>query len=190
MAQQPVEINDITPGWAFENTGPRPFARSPAHVEAAREGVPFDDPDDVPETDLSELSLLPNEPDPSDAKTAQQSPTSRSSSAFFSPSVSPVSKSISLEADDAIPDWAICPISREVMEDPVMVSSGQTFNKASIEESIKINKRCPITRETLLTVNGAVWMKPNVKLRHAIEDMLKVRSEKTAVASPRPVSSD
>ncbi|KAL9649337.1 hypothetical protein ABK040_014639 [Willaertia magna] len=39
-----------------------------------------------------------------------------------------------------------CPIAQQLMTDPVIIESGHTFDRSSIEEWLKHNNTCPITR--------------------------------------------
>ncbi|KAF5733731.1 hypothetical protein HS088_TW16G00171 [Tripterygium wilfordii] len=50
-----------------------------------------------------------------------------------------------------IPDEFQCPISLELMKDPVIVSTGQTFERSSIQKWLDAGHRtCPKTQQTLL----------------------------------------
>ncbi|KAL9646198.1 hypothetical protein ABK040_008071 [Willaertia magna] len=42
-----------------------------------------------------------------------------------------------------------CPISQEIMKNPVILPSGQTFERKHIEEWLSTNKTCPITRKRI-----------------------------------------
>lgn len=47
-----------------------------------------------------------------------------------------------------VPDFLKCPISDELMEDPVVIQSGHTYEKAMIEKHFKKNGATdPITRQ-------------------------------------------
>lgn len=60
-----------------------------------------------------------------------------------------------------------CPITRDVMVDPVETSSGQTFERSAIEKWLaEGNKRCPLTMTPL---NPGV-LRPNKTLRQSIEE--------------------
>ncbi|XP_024977287.1 U-box domain-containing protein 19-like isoform X2 [Cynara cardunculus var. scolymus] len=59
-----------------------------------------------------------------------------------------------------------CPISLELMTDPVTVSTGQTYDRASIEKWLKSgNLICPKTGEKLATTE----LVPNLNLRQVIQ---------------------
>lgn len=72
------------------------------------------------------------------------------------------------------PDWIRpealqCPITLDLMTDPVTVSTGQTYDRASITRWIKAGCRtCPVTGERLRTADVV----PNAALRGIIERML------------------
>ncbi|KAL2650280.1 hypothetical protein R1flu_018408 [Riccia fluitans] len=60
-----------------------------------------------------------------------------------------------------------CPITREVMDEPVEIASGQTFEKSAILTWFRAgNRTCPITKLELEILD----MKPNQALRHSIEE--------------------
>ncbi|KAH9609768.1 hypothetical protein KSS87_012758 [Heliosperma pusillum] len=65
----------------------------------------------------------------------------------------------------AIPDDFRCPISLEIMKDPVIVSTGQTYERSCIEKWIKSgHNTCPKTQQTLLNSS----LTPNYVLRSLI----------------------
>ncbi|CAN6182145.1 unnamed protein product [Urochloa humidicola] len=72
------------------------------------------------------------------------------------------------------PDWIRpealqCPITLDLMTDPVTVSTGQTYDRASITRWIRAGCRtCPVTGERLRTADVV----PNAALRGIIERML------------------
>ncbi|KAK7243306.1 hypothetical protein RIF29_38099 [Crotalaria pallida] len=64
-----------------------------------------------------------------------------------------------------IPHEFLCPITLEIMTDPVIVASGQTYERESIEKWFKSNHNtCPKTREPLAHLSLA----PNYALRNLI----------------------
>lgn len=70
-------------------------------------------------------------------------------------------KSLSL----VIPHEFLCPITLEIMTDPVIVASGQTFERESIQKWFDSNHRtCPKTRQTLAHLSLA----PNYALKNLI----------------------
>ncbi|KAI4336700.1 hypothetical protein L6164_015193 [Bauhinia variegata] len=64
-----------------------------------------------------------------------------------------------------IPHEFLCPITLEIMTDPVIVASGQTYERESIEKWFASNHRtCPKTRQTLEHLSLA----PNYALKNLI----------------------
>ncbi|KAH0990708.1 hypothetical protein GBA52_002191 [Prunus armeniaca] len=64
-----------------------------------------------------------------------------------------------------IPHEFLCPITLEIMTDPVIVASGQTYDRESIQKWFDTNHRtCPKTRETLAHLSLA----PNYALKNLI----------------------
>ncbi|KAI7749865.1 hypothetical protein M8C21_027530 [Ambrosia artemisiifolia] len=60
-------------------------------------------------------------------------------------------KSVMRHRSPVIPDDFRCPISLELMKDPVIVSTGQTYERASIQKWLDAgHKTCPKTQQTLL----------------------------------------
>ncbi|CAN6204344.1 unnamed protein product [Urochloa humidicola] len=67
------------------------------------------------------------------------------------------------------PDALQCPITLDLMTDPVTVSTGQTYDRASITRWIRAGCRtCPVTGERLRTADVV----PNAALRGIIDRML------------------
>ncbi|PIA46801.1 hypothetical protein AQUCO_01500384v1 [Aquilegia coerulea] len=65
----------------------------------------------------------------------------------------------------AIPNEFLCPITLEIMTDPVIVASGQTYDRESIQKWFQSDhKTCPKTRQTLSHLSLA----PNFALRNLI----------------------
>ncbi|KAF5745619.1 U-box domain-containing protein 26-like [Tripterygium wilfordii] len=72
-----------------------------------------------------------------------------------------------LDVGVQVPYHFRCPISLELMRDPVTVSTGQTYDRASIESWVATgNKTCPVTRVPLLDFT----LIPNHTLRRLIQD--------------------
>lgn len=64
------------------------------------------------------------------------------------------------------PEGLQCPISLELMTDPVMVSSGQTYDRASIKKWIKSGCRtCPVTGKMLVSTD----LVPNLAIRRLVD---------------------
>ncbi|KAH6559334.1 hypothetical protein KP509_1Z013500 [Ceratopteris richardii] len=64
-----------------------------------------------------------------------------------------------------VPDDFRCPISLELMRDPVIVATGQTYERASIERWLEGHRTCPKTRAVL----PHTILTPNYVLRSLIE---------------------
>ncbi|ERN13346.1 hypothetical protein AMTRI_Chr09g21620 [Amborella trichopoda] len=74
-----------------------------------------------------------------------------------------------------------CPITQDVMVDPVEISSGQTFERSAIEKWFATeNKICPVTKTP---VTGE--LRPNITLRKSIEEW-KDRNTMITIASMKP----
>ncbi|KAH7574784.1 hypothetical protein JRO89_XS02G0003900 [Xanthoceras sorbifolium] len=81
-----------------------------------------------------------------------------------------------------VPHEFLCPISLEIMTDPVIVATGQTYERESIEKWLNSNHRtCPKTRQTLDHLSLA----PNYALRNLIVQWC----EKNNVELPKKDSS-
>lgn len=90
----------------------------------------------------------------------------------------------------SIPNHFRCPISLELMKDPVTLSTGITYDRHSIETWIEAgNKTCPITNQVLKTFEPI----PNHTLRKMIQDWCVDNSSYgiERIPTPRiPVSSN
>jgi hypothetical protein len=76
-------------------------------------------------------------------------------------------RSVSLKIRDSVafPDEFKCPISKEIMKDPVIVSSGQTYDRPFIEKWLKEGNRvCPRTQQVL----SNTMLIPNLLIRGMI----------------------
>lgn len=83
-----------------------------------------------------------------------------------------------------IPHYFLCPISLEIMRDPVTVCSGITYDRESIERWIfpSKNKTCPITRQPLTDLD----MTPNHTLRRLIQAWCVVNAANGIERIPTP----
>ncbi|XAR72133.1 Ubiquitin--protein ligase [Bertholletia excelsa] len=69
----------------------------------------------------------------------------------LSADTSEVEKSLTKHRSPVIPDDFRCPISLELMKDPVIVSTGQTYERSCIQKWLDAgHKTCPKTQQTLL----------------------------------------
>ncbi|GLJ56103.1 hypothetical protein SUGI_1204440 [Cryptomeria japonica] len=75
-----------------------------------------------------------------------------------------------------------CPISQEVMDDPVEISSGQTFERSAIEKWFaEGHTTCPLTNQMLTSKE----LRPNIILRRSIQEW-KDRNTVIAIALLKP----
>ncbi|KAL9261484.1 U-box domain-containing protein [Drosera capensis] len=83
---------------------------------------------------------------------------------------------------EPIYDSFLCPLTKQVMHDPVTIESGQTFEREAIEKWFKGCKEsgrkpvCPVTGEELNSTD----MSPSIALRHTIEEWT-ARNEATQI---------
>lgn len=69
-----------------------------------------------------------------------------------------------------IPSYFVCPISMQLMKDPVTISTGITYDRQSIEKWLFSfnNATCPVTRHPLSAVDDR-YLTPNHTLRRLIQ---------------------
>lgn len=84
-----------------------------------------------------------------------------------------------------LPDHFRCPISLEIMTDPVILSSGHTFDRSSIQRWLDAGHRtCPITNLPLPDHPSLI---PNHALRSLISNFVLIPTpDSRPVAGPRP----
>ncbi|KAJ8762173.1 hypothetical protein K2173_007327 [Erythroxylum novogranatense] len=92
---------------------------------------------------------------------------------------------------EVIPHEFLCPITLEIMTDPVIIASGQTFERESIQKWFDANHRtCPKTREALAHLSLA----PNYALKNLILQWCEKSGfqlpKKECCACPESSSSD
>lgn len=95
------------------------------------------------------------QPEAAAAKQASKAPSS--------PDPQPAASSLDLPQ---APTSFVCPISMELMVDPVMVATGHTYDRACIEQWLESNDTCPCTGVRLRHPNPI----PNFALRDAIHE--------------------
>ncbi|CAI0382117.1 unnamed protein product [Linum tenue] len=77
----------------------------------------------------------------------------------------PATKSLAKSPSLVIPHDFLCPITLEIMTDPVLIASGQTYERESIQKWFDADhKTCPKTRQTLEQLS----MAPNCALKSLI----------------------
>ncbi|GMI96716.1 plant U-box 23 [Hibiscus trionum] len=89
--------------------------------------------------------------------------------------------------DIDVPPFFICPISLEIMKDPVTVPTGITYDRESIEEwlfSGKKNATCPVTKQVISDCE----LTPNHTLRRLIQSwcMLNASHGIERIPTPKP----
>lgn len=68
-----------------------------------------------------------------------------------------------------IPDWMLCKITLDMMEDPVSTEAGFTYERTAIEDHLRTNGNIePITRKAF---TGALYS--NIALKAGIEAFLE-----------------
>jgi len=65
-----------------------------------------------------------------------------------------------------MPSAFLCPITHEMMRNPVNTPYGQTYERTAIEEWIRTNHNCPFTRQSLRVQD----LSPNLALKSIIEE--------------------
>ena len=68
-----------------------------------------------------------------------------------------------------IPKEFLCPITSNIMQDPVIMPDGQTYERSAIEKALKISPISPKTKQPL-NMKEAI---PNNSLKSRIEKYLK-----------------
>ncbi|KAL3750680.1 hypothetical protein ACJRO7_011641 [Eucalyptus globulus] len=100
----------------------------------------------------------------------------------FLPSSSGQSLVDNNQTTPVIPDDFRCPISLELMKDPVIVSTGQTYERSCIEKWLDSgHKTCPKTQQTLFSTT----LTPNYVLRSLIAQWCELNG----IEPPKPPSS-
>jgi U-box domain len=84
-----------------------------------------------------------------------------------------------------IPDMFICPLTLEIMSDPVMNRAGQTYERAAIVEWLKQDiATCPMTRRPIMISDFVA----NHRLRKQIQDWIREQGEMQKDGIIEPVS--
>jgi hypothetical protein len=89
------------------------------------------------------------------------------------------------EIDIDVPSFFVCPISLEIMKDPVTVSTGITYDRESIEKWLisKKNKTCPVTKQKLSDYTD---LTPNHTLRRLIQAWCTLNASQGVERIPTP----
>ncbi|KAM3324594.1 E3 ubiquitin-protein ligase PUB23-like [Capsicum chacoense] len=83
-----------------------------------------------------------------------------------------------------VPPYFICPISLEMMKDPVTISTGITYDRENIERWIfsAKNNTCPVTKQSLTSIE----LTPNVTLRRFIQSWCTLNASHGIERFPTP----
>ncbi|KAI5071072.1 hypothetical protein GOP47_0013323 [Adiantum capillus-veneris] len=92
---------------------------------------------------------------------------------------SPSSSDVESSCEAAIPDDYLCPISLEIMKDPVIVATGQTYERANIQKWLEENRTCPKTSQIL----PHTTLTPNFVLRSLINQWCEAHGLEIATTS-------
>jgi hypothetical protein len=82
------------------------------------------------------------------------------------PSSSPVQKGRTLE--ELIPNECLCPITQDIMEDPVITEDGHTYERSAIQEWLNRGKRTSPKTGAMLRDTKLI---PNYSMRSLIQDL-------------------
>ncbi|XP_060200931.1 E3 ubiquitin-protein ligase PUB23-like [Lycium barbarum] len=83
-----------------------------------------------------------------------------------------------------VPPYFICPISLEMMKDPVTISTGITYDRENIEKWIFLakNNTCPVTKQFLTSIE----LTPNITLRRLIQSWCTLNASYGIERFPTP----
>ncbi|XP_010509533.1 PREDICTED: E3 ubiquitin-protein ligase PUB23-like [Camelina sativa] len=92
----------------------------------------------------------------------------------------------SMDEEIEIPPFFLCPISLEIMKDPVIVSTGITYDRDSIEKWLFSGKKnsCPVTKQDITDAD----LTPNHTLRRLIQSWCTLNASYGVerIPTPRP----
>ncbi|XP_026388641.1 E3 ubiquitin-protein ligase PUB24-like [Papaver somniferum] len=84
-----------------------------------------------------------------------------------------------------VPSYFICPISLEIMKDPVTVATGITYDRESIEQWLSSSSDCPVTK---LELPKGADLTPNHTLRRLIQAWCTINASNGVDRIPTPKS--
>ncbi|CAH1441824.1 unnamed protein product [Lactuca virosa] len=89
-----------------------------------------------------------------------------------------------LDSDIEIPGFFICPISLDIMKDPVTLSTGITYDRDSIEKWLFSQKNdvCPVTKQVVVDIE----LTPNHTLRRLIQSWCTINASSGIERFPTP----
>ena len=76
---------------------------------------------------------------------------------------------LAAEVEEGIASSLLCPITQELMRDPVFTMDGQTYERSAIEEWLKTNDTSPATGKRL----PSKMLVDNVSARGMIRELLE-----------------
>ena len=95
-----------------------------------------------------------------------------------------------ISEEPEIPKHLVCPITNDLMKNPVITNGGQTYERNAIEKWMKLNKTDPITRDPITTLIPNFSIKSlceefknkkeffvNEELKETSEDLKKKKAE-------------
>ncbi|KAI3952640.1 hypothetical protein MKX01_013602 [Papaver californicum] len=85
-----------------------------------------------------------------------------------------------------VPTYFICPISLEIMKDPVTVATGITYDRETIEQWLSSSSDCPVTKLPLPKDNTDLT--PNHTLRRLIQAWCTINASNGVDRIPTPKS--
>ncbi|XP_057523825.1 E3 ubiquitin-protein ligase PUB23-like [Amaranthus tricolor] len=88
-----------------------------------------------------------------------------------------------------VPPFFLCPISLQIMKDPITISTGITYDRESIETWVFINKNttCPVTKQALnIDENNDTFLTPNHTLRRLIQSWCTLNASYGIERFPTP----
>lgn len=90
-----------------------------------------------------------------------------------------------MESEIDVPPFFICPISLQIMKDPVTVSTGITYDRESIEKWVFTNENnnCPVTKQPLTNTD---FLTPNHTLRRLIQSWCTLNASHGIERFPTP----
>jgi hypothetical protein len=80
----------------------------------------------------------------------------------------------------SIPDEFRCPITMEVMTDPVIGEDGQTYERSAIEAALRVKAVSPMTRQPMT----AASLRSNYALKAMIQRWQEPKTKKTSAPPP------
>ncbi|WJX17856.1 hypothetical protein P8452_07719 [Trifolium repens] len=93
-----------------------------------------------------------------------------------------------MDQENEVSEYFLCPISLQLMKDPVTVSTGITYDRQSIEKWLfsSQNKTCPVTKQTLThDDHDLIILTPNHTLRRLIQAWCTINTSQI-IPTPKP----